>query len=1111
MKRLLIPLMLVVVGNTYATNYYISSAGNDLNTGKSTAAPWRTLAKLNASFGVIAAGDSILLNRGDVFFGSIIITKSGTAAARIVVAAYGIGAKPLITGFANLTGWTDMGAGIWQLSVPAIKSNVNLVTLNGSQQAIGRYPNANAANGGYLNYESLNGTSTTITDNELTSAINWTGADVVIRKNHWILDICKIDNHTGTLIDYTNPAATENTYPGIVNFGYFIQNDPRTLDQLGEWYLNKSTKVIQMFFGTALPTAYTLKASVVDTVINAGASAYITIDNIAVEGANKFGIFSFNGNATIISNCDVTNSGNYGLYVWNVPNTLIQNNKVVDALTTGIFVNNTYVIPTNIVGNTVKNIALKAGMGESGDSKYTGILVNGNNVNIELNRVDSTGYNGIQFQGNNILIKRNFVTNCASVKDDGGGIYTYVGSDPTIYTNRVVTENVVIKAIGAPFGTDNVNSDDGRGIYMDGNTMNVSITNNTVANCVGAAMYLNNTRGMKVNGNTMFNNNSGVSMQRFPQNPLVRNNEVKNNIFYPLQQTQKNFTYWNGALNEPTVMDIQTDMRALGTFDSNYYRNDIEQPFDHFYHLTEGGTFVDPSPMNIPVWKTFMNQDANSKKVVKDIPEYTVTSVVGANKTTNGQFTSTINNTTFWSPNANHSAAWDNTSKITGVGSLRLIATTINSNFTLCYSSVGVVTAGKKYLLKFNTIGTGINGIVKAAIRKTGSPYNNLVPDQTSPYGTSLTTHEFLFDMPVNEADASFLLQVQQTVGITYIDNIELYEVVATPVDVNSEVKFEYNATSVVKTVVLDAKYLGVDSTIYNGSLVLQPFTSKVLIKSGALAALIVDAGSDVFVPSNLDSTILNGTATLSMVTFEWSKKSGPSQYLIKAPNSAQTIIDSLIPGTYTFQLKATDQLGRIAIDTVVVTALKGIVPVTLIHFSAIKNADNSNTATWATTTEENSNYYDVERSSNGSTFQKIGTLTAKNTSNQQNNYLFKDVTPINGANYYRLKMVDKDGAFTYSRTVRINSKAGNAIQLNNMALAVATGKLSCSITTLENQVIQYTLFTSNGVLVGTKTIQLQPGVNIVNNIFNGILPAVYFVKIMSKNYTETTAVMATK
>ena len=1112
MKRLLIPLMLVVVGNTYATNYYISSAGNDLNTGKSTASPWRTLAKLNASFGVIVAGDSILLNRGDVFFGSIIISKSGTAAARIVVSAYGTGAKPLVTGFTSLTGWTDLGAGIWQLNMPALKSNANLITLNGRQQIIGRYPNANAANGGYLNYENLNSSATTITDNELTAATNWTGADVVIRKNHWILDICKIDNHSGTLIDYTNPAATENTYPGIVNFGYFIQNDPRTLDQLGEWYLNKATKNIQMFFGATLPSAYTLKASVVDTVINAGASTYITIENIAVEGANRFGIFSFNGNATVIKNCDVSNCGHYGLYVWNVPNTSIVNNTVSDALTTGIFVYNTFVVPTNIIGNTVKNIALKAGMGESGDSRYNGIFVNGNNVNVEQNRVDSIGYNGIQFQGNNILIKRNFVTNTASVKDDGGGIYTYVGSVPTIFTNRVITENIVLSVIGAPYGTENVGSDDGRGIYMDGNTMNVSILNNTVANCIGAAMYLNNTNGIIIKDNIMFNNNAGVSMQRFAANPLVRNTTIKNNVFYPLQQTQKNISYWNASLNQPATMDIQDDMRALGTFDSNYYRNDIEQPFDHYYHLTEGGTFVDPSPMNIAVWKTYMNQDANSKKVAKDIPEYTVTSIVGSNKTTNGQFTSNISNMFFWSPNNGHLAAWDNTSKITGVGSLKVTASTLTSNFTLCYSSVGAVASGKKYLLKFNTLGNGISGIVKAALRKTGAPYNNLVPDQSSPYGTSVTTHEFLFEVGVNETDASFLIQVQQTVGITYIDNIELYEVVATAVNINSEVRFEYNATAVSKSVILDAKYLGVDSVEYNGSIVLQPYSSKVLIKSGALAALIVDAGTNVFVPSNLDSTILTGTATLPTVTYEWTKKSGPPQYTIVTPTNAQTVVDNLIAGTYTFQIKATDQLGRIAIDTVVVTALKGIVPVTLVNFSAQKNQDNTTNIAWVTTAEENSHHYEILKSKDGVNFNKIAAVAAtNNTGNLQNVYNFKDLTLDAGKIFYQLKMIDNDGSFKISNTVVVSGKTSKLLQINTVALAASSGKISFNISSASNQHIQFTLVTSNGVQLATKTANLQPGINTITNIFNGILPAVYYLKVSNSTELIAKAVIANK
>lgn len=91
------------------TTYYISSSGNDANNGTSTAKPWKTLDKVSSVN--YAAGDRILLKRGDVFSGEISSAygwKNGTESQPIIFGAYGTGAKPLIYG--------DMTGAVWTKS-----------------------------------------------------------------------------------------------------------------------------------------------------------------------------------------------------------------------------------------------------------------------------------------------------------------------------------------------------------------------------------------------------------------------------------------------------------------------------------------------------------------------------------------------------------------------------------------------------------------------------------------------------------------------------------------------------------------------------------------------------------------------------------------------------------------------------------------------------------------------------------------------------------------------------------------------------------------------------------------------------------------------------------
>src|SRR5258708_34855962 len=113
---LLLLLSLIIIHNTVnGKNYYISSSGNDMNSGLSDTAAWKTINKLNSSFSNFVAGDSILFNRGDEFYGTIAILKSGSSSNSIVLGDYGNGANPVIPGFTNISGWNKItGINIWE-------------------------------------------------------------------------------------------------------------------------------------------------------------------------------------------------------------------------------------------------------------------------------------------------------------------------------------------------------------------------------------------------------------------------------------------------------------------------------------------------------------------------------------------------------------------------------------------------------------------------------------------------------------------------------------------------------------------------------------------------------------------------------------------------------------------------------------------------------------------------------------------------------------------------------------------------------------------------------------------------------------------------------------
>ena len=92
--------------------------------------------------------------------------------------------------------------------------------------------------------------------------------------------------------------------------------------------------------------------------------------------------------------------------------------------------------------------------------------------------------------------------------------------------------------------------------------------------------------------------------------------------------------------------------------------------------------------------------------------------------------------------------------------------------------------------------------------------------------------------------------------------------------------------------------------------------------------------------------------------------------------------------------------------------------PLKLLDFTAALSGKNV-LLNWTTVTEINTKYFDIERSKDATRFEKIGSVNASGNSTQKLNYQFTDANAISvgaGKVFYRLKMVDQDGKFTYSK-----------------------------------------------------------------------------------------------
>ena len=166
------------------------------------------------------------------------------------------------------------------------------------------------------------------------------------------------------------------------------------------------------------------------------------------------------------------------------------------------------------------------------------------------------------------------------------------------------------------------------------------------------------------------------------------------------------------------------------------------------------------------------------------------------------------------------------------------------------------------------------------------------------------------------------------------------------------------------------------------------------------------------------------------------------------------------------------------------------IVPVTLIDFTAQKNKE-SILLKWIATHETSFREYEVQRSTDGTQFLKIGAVAGRNLSD----YSFTDnELPTNSVVYYRLKMIDEDGKFKNSKiiSVRLNNNFSNAIVYPNPAFGKLNIKLDQAISSSGSMNISD---------VAGRTVKQQaiaPGTLNIGLDVNNLTAGRYFIRIIT-------------
>jgi hypothetical protein len=105
--------------------------------------------------------------------------------------------------------------------------------------------------------------------------------------------------------------------------------------------------------------------------------------------------------------------------------------------------------------------------------------------------------------------------------------------------------------------------------------------------------------------------------------------------------------------------------------------------------------------------------------------------------------------------------------------------------------------------------------------------------------------------------------------------------------------------------------------------------------------------------------------------------------------------------------------------NTFTVTDETQTLPVTLTSFTG-KAFESEVKLTWKTASEKNNDHFSIEKMDDEQSFYQIGQISGSGSSLTIKEYTFIDAEPKSGTNYYRLKQVDYDGVFSYSKIIAV-------------------------------------------------------------------------------------------
>jgi hypothetical protein len=192
--------------------------------------------------------------------------------------------------------------------------------------------------------------------------------------------------------------------------------------------------------------------------------------------------------------------------------------------------------------------------------------------------------------------------------------------------------------------------------------------------------------------------------------------------------------------------------------------------------------------------------------------------------------------------------------------------------------------------------------------------------------------------------------------------------------------------------------------------------------------------------------------------------------------------------GTNVLTKNGIDTFGRFTLTD----STNDPLPIALVSFYGALR-DRQTLLNWEVANELSIMKYDVERSADGISFSKLGTVIANGAQSLNFKYDYVDPSPFRGSTFYRLKVYDNMEKGTYSRSIRVDLNEAYTLSVYPNPV-VDNVNIEFNCTELKN--LSFQLMDAQGKIISVKEVATVPGANRVEWNISALPAATYYIRL---------------